>query len=146
MSCPTSEAEVTAVLKENFVKQMVNGNDMYDAQLRSGLLSVDEVLAAWPDAGVVVEKEKFARDPGQWEAVVHMLCEAGHVCAGLLVQTPISVALCGAQDTIALFDSHSHGENGAAVTVVCKELAAAYLQQSFPRGFAHFHRLKLSHT
>ena len=35
---------------------MVNGNDKYDAQLRAGLLSVDEVLAVWPDAGVVVER------------------------------------------------------------------------------------------
>ena len=59
---------------------------------------------------------------------MHMLCEAGHACAGVVVQTPISVAVCGANDPISLFDSHSHGENGAAVTVVRKELAAAFLQ------------------
>ena len=63
--------------------------------------------------------------------------------AGVLVKTPISVCLCGNASLFALFDSHSHGERGALISVMSPEHAPHYLRHFFQGRVAHFHLLQL---
>ena len=111
---------------------------MYDTSQPASLLSLGVALTLLPEAGMYVDKEIFVSLLEQWRYVFACLCRPDVTSVGVVVQTPITVAVSGRADTIVVFDSHSHGDKGAAVTMVKSVSAAAFLRELFPGSIAHF--------
>ena len=108
----------------------------------NSLLFFDEVQEVFTEEiRVVLVRHIISGRVDWWQEIADSLCTSEAVEAGVLVKKPISVCLCGSVSWLALFDSHSHGERRALISVMSPEHAPHYLRHFFQRGIAHFHLL-----
>ena len=107
------------------------------------MLSFDEVQEMFTEEiRVMLVRDIISGRVDRWQEIVGNMCTSEAVEA-VLVKTPISVCLCGSASSPAYFDSHSHGERGALISVMSLEHAPHYLRHFFQKGVGHFHLLQL---
>ena len=117
---------------------------MYESKGCNSLLSFDEVQEMFTaEIRVVLVRAIISGRVDRWEEIVHSVCTSEAIEAGVFLKTPISVCLCGNASSFVLFDSHSHGERGALISVMSPEHAPHYLRHFFQGGVTHFRLLKL---
>ena len=130
------------VLKCRFVEAMIAGNTVYDQKTCRGLYVLDEALTILSNCGVLIEKELLTVSLLSWQ-VVDWLCKPDCQTAGVVVHTPVSMAVCGAEEGVVVFDTLMHG---ASIPLVGKGGASAYLGKLFSPSPAHFHLLRLAES
>ena len=101
---------------------MSEGNRLYDLYNIVGYLSVDEVFDKIKDVKLHMAVESFVR-PWALNTIVDFLTNCAReastgMVGGILVIHQVSFAVVCHLDTIILFDSHSHGMQGALLAEV----------------------------
>ena len=106
-----------------FLQCMREGNLAYDscpATVKCDLLGVFDAVSLPPLANVRVAKELGFRNAGDCSRVLESVAQGvtgnNLLCAGVVVQTPYSVAVVAMPGhQFAIFDSHAHGDKGALI-------------------------------
>ena len=117
---------------------MRQGNCLYDRRGLCSLLSMDEVIDLFPSVGVTMCGESFIRF-SSLSSVIDLLrpSDPEAVCGGVLVITPYSFGVVCTTTTFFLFDSHSHGDQGALFSKVPVSEVAFYLRSFFTSYYRH---------
>ena len=121
---------------------MRDGNAAYDALGKNTLFSVDEVLDSMPTE-LSLCMESFVRPTtAAITAMVEVMASQAEttsceVFGGVFVLNPFSFCMCFHHKYFILFDSHSHGDGGALLSVVPGDQAVGYLEYFFSCHYAH---------
>ena len=101
------------------------------------LLSMDEVIDLFPSVGVTMCCESFIFSSLSSVIDLLHLSDPEAVCGGVLVITPYSFGVVCTTTTFLLFDSHSHGNQGALFSKVPVSEATSYLHSFFTSYYSH---------
>ena len=119
---------------------MIEGNCLYDDHHIHGLISMDEAIAL-TGMGILFSKEYWVRptrmnDMVDWLiAVVSEEPTDSDIIGGVITIHPVSFSISCSSSHLILFDSHSHGNDGALLAKVPLSEAVQYLENFFEHHY-----------